>query len=308
MNTVSQFLKNLDESNQAKVVEQIKSMRVESLTKEDLAHFVESQSIELFKQKQLLEYLDANRDKLLARVQFNEQDPVRISDDFAPKAGMHGVVMAKGEGNTFRIKFADSELDIPEQHLIRNPAPVEDSKYVEETKLIVLSIDGVLTEAVVQTNDWDEHMISEGMCMDILAIMPSTITEDILNSFRSVAEVQLTESQIAIRDHVMSSAIPVMDKLIEAYGDDWTDILFGAATNHALLEDVDSEEPVSSPENTEKDSNQIFSHTNQEGDTSTITKNGEQFVVNVVDKNGNEIENKTFNDVNHADQLVQNFM
>jgi len=299
-NTVSQFLKSIDESRKVAIIEQL------SKTDVSVDELLESENIEQFKRADILEYLDANRDKLLARVQFNENDPVRISDDFAPMAGKYGVVLARGVGGTFRVKFDDSELDIPEQHLIRDPAPATEPSF--ESRMVVLTADGILTEAVVCDANWTEKTIAEGMCIDILAVMPTTLTEEDLVTFRDAVDAELTEAQLAVRSEVMAAAAPCVDLLQEMYGDDWADVLLGSATIHALSEDADdvkveadNTEPVTSDSS-------VFKHVNQDGDEVKIDLVDGQYIVTVTAKDGNVVENKTFNDINHANALAQSFM
>ena len=303
MQNVSQFLKQMDESQQEAILESLAAEKRETITLDEITQYVDLIKIDPFKRQALVEYLDANRDKLLARVQFNESDPVKISDDFAPMAGKHGVVMARGVGNTFRVKFDDSELDIPEEHLIHNPAPAGTdypTSCCTESKALALSIDGSLTEVVIETEELDIKQLEEQLKFAVMVVMPVVVSEELNAEYNELAELTLTEEQTRIREDIMLVATSSVDKLQETYGDEWTTVLYGAATMQALEK---APAPI-----VESMSDPVFNHTTPDGDHIKIFKVDDKFKVTVEDKHGAVIEEKDFSTIDEADKLAQSFM
>ena len=303
MLNVSNFLKSLDKLQMDEAIDEFSLQRKTDITTEELVEFAKSAKIDSFKKKELVEYMDANKDKLLARVEFNNLDPVRISDDFAPAAGKHGVVMAKGEGTTFRVKFDDSELDIPEEHLIHSPAPAQTSYPAAqmESKAFVLTAEGVLNEVVLESQDIDSKLICEQFEQEVLAIIPIGLNEEQMQEFFSIANTTLNEDQIKLRDSAMFTARLVVEKLEEAFGDSWTEMLFAAATDMAIHQ---SDLLESTPEEDQA----IFDANNPEGDSIKIYKHDDGFHVSITDKRGDVLEDQKFDKIEEAEALAQRFM
>lgn len=258
---------------------------------------------DFLKQLKLFEYTDPNKDKLLARVEFNAGDPVRISDDFAPMAGQHGVVLAKGTDGTFQIRFDDKDLTVPEEHLIHSPAPAN-VEYPQD-KMMVMSRSGALTEVTVEDQLVTLAQLSESLQDEIILTMPTVISEELAATFGELMESTLNKAQSRQREDIMFAARNSVDALQEAYGDDWSTVLFSMATVEALRNDALMEE---AEEEGEKEEKPFFDHTTDDGDRVTIAHEDGKFKVCVTDKHGSCIEEKLVDKMGDAEELAQSFM
>lgn len=259
---------------------------------------------EFLKKVSLFEYTDPNRDKLLARVEFNAGDPVVISDAFAPMAGQHGVVLAKGTDGEFQVRFDDRDLSVPEEHLIHSPAP-QDVAYPMD-KMMVMSRMGSLTEVTVEDPLVSLEKLSESLNSDIILTMPVEITEELRATFEELAESKLTAAQSRQREDIMHAAKNSIDLLQECYGDDWSTVLYSMATVEALRNDALLE--AAEEEREEGAEKPFFDHTTDDGDHVTISHEDGKFKVCVKDKHGSCIEEKLIDTLGEAEKLAQSFM
>lgn len=310
MTSISNFLKNIDTQLFESILDKHAGKYETEVDTKLIEEIADAANIASFKKSQLMEYLDANKDKLLARVMFKENDPVRISDDFAPRAGQHGVVLARGTGGMVKVKFDDAELDMHEMHLIHSPAP--ETEVYEDVKGLALAEDFTLTEIILPADGWNTQQISEQLDKQLLAVLPMVITEELKASFAQLLEAELTPAQSKVREDIMFAAKDSVGKIEEHYGEDWADLLYAAATFSAISESADEaaegESGEAAPAQMGSENSQIFSENNPEGDKITIDKSANGFTVNVTDKNDQPVESKSFSTVEEAERLAQSFM
>lgn len=297
MQSVSSFLKSVLDFNKEKLAEQLQHDDRSTISSEDVAAMVEASDVQSFHKAEIVEYLDANKDALLDRVRFNENDPVRISDDYAPHAGKHGVVISRASGTEYLVRFHNDAADytIPVSHMSHH---VEEQ--VQESKILVLTQDGIINEVTVQGNEWAIDSLEEELKQEVLAVFPAAISEELQEQFKQLSDVELTESQAKVRNDIMAAAKTSISVIQEKYGDLWTDCLYSMATMQALSESDEGSE-------TEVD-NVVFDDKNQEGDHIVITKGDGKFSVCVKDKTGDCIEQKDFATIEEAEKLAQSFM
>lgn len=111
-------IKDLFSIQKSQNVSPLRSFIIESLNETVIAEF----------NTPLYEYLDKNKDKLLALDTYTEGDPVVATDDIAPVAVKNGKVSNKGKATgKLKTEFEDGEYDKPEHHPSRKDAVANES-------------------------------------------------------------------------------------------------------------------------------------------------------------------------------------
>ena len=129
MKSAKQFLQQIDESKFESTANVLKFKLTESTTQEEIRELVESSAVEPYKRTALIEYIDKNKDKLLAMDVYSEGDPVKVSDDFAPHARKHGKVISHGAvTGSYKVEFEDGQYDVPAHHISRRDVVANEAK------------------------------------------------------------------------------------------------------------------------------------------------------------------------------------
>ena len=231
---------------------------VESLNQdasiEAITKLVEAIDIESYRKSALVEYLDKNKDKLLAMATYTEGDPVSVGDDYEPHARKNGKVVSKGAiVGSYRVKFDDGEYDIPAHHLTRQDAVATEAcepkdeplpealgekdnimKKIMEQKCLALLSDGTLVKLIVEDVDNSDEIIAEQIQHSVLVVFPEIVTE----SFTQEIQEELTDEQQAKREEIVLGLKKNSADLKKRYGDRWESVMYAIATKKAMGESL----------------------------------------------------------------------
>lgn len=257
MKSAKQFLQQIDEYKIETIAHDLRFKLTESMDKEDIEAIVYASPIESYKRKSLLEYIDKNKDKLLAMDVYNEGDPVQVDDDYAPHARKHGKVISKGavEGS-YKVEFEDGQYDVPAHHITRRDAIANEAKeptvhstvaghsgekkkihkLITEMKCLALMEDGSLLKVMIESFDNAEQLVSEQVGQRTLVVFPTVINE---TSESSLTEAEMTDEQKAKREEIVMAMKKNKKELQKRYGDRWGSVMYAVATKKAMGESLD---------------------------------------------------------------------
>ena len=253
MKSGKSFLKEIDTYKFEVEAVRISESVSDTVSVDDL---LESSNVEKYKRKSLLEFLDQNKDKLLALQTYTEGDPVVIDDAYEPHARKHGKVVSRGDvEGTVKVKFEDGEYDVPEHHITRKDAianeSVKDSeepiksKYhkdfgekdsiekqiTEQKHHLAVMEDGCMHRVSVDKDDDMEKHINENYGEKCLAHFPEDYSEE---DAKSVVSEEMTDEQMKKREEIVMAMKKNKDELKSRYGDKWESVLYAIATQQAM--------------------------------------------------------------------------
>lgn len=308
MKSAKQFLQQIDEFKFEATANVVKSKLTESTTKEELALLVESSSVECYKRKALIEYLDKNKDKLLAMDVYSEGDPVQVSDQFAPHARKHGKVISHGAATgTYKVEFEDGQYDVPAHHISRrdvvaNEAKEDQSagghsgekkkihKLITEKKCLALLEDGSLIKVIVESVDGSDSLVAEQVGQRVVVVFPVDISESFV---ASLTESEMTDEQKAKREEIVIGMKKNKADLMKRYGDRWESVMYAVATKKAMDESL-----------AEASDEVVFQRKSGDVDV-MIVKDGEYFRLKRVGPSGEVIDTQEFDNIKDAETAAQ---
>lgn len=221
---------------------------------EDIRKLVDPVDIEPYRKSALVEYLDKNKDKLLAMSTYTEGDPVSVGDDYEPHARKNGKVVSKGAiVGSYKVKFEDGEYDIPAHHLTRQDAVATEAcepkdeplpealeekdnimKKIMEQRCLALLDDGTLVKLIVEDVDGSDEIIAEQIQHPVLVVFPEVISE----SFTQDIQEDLTDDQQVTREAIVEGFKKNSADLQKRYGDCWESVMYAIATKKAMGESL----------------------------------------------------------------------
>ena len=308
MKSAKQFLQQIDEFKVEATANVVKSKLTESTTKEELESLVESSSIEAYKRKSLVEYLDKNKDKLLAMDVYSEGDPVQVSDQFAPHARKHGKVISHGAATgTYKVEFEDGQYDVPAHHISRrdvvaNEAREDQStdghsgekkkihKLITEQRCFALLEDGSLIKVIVESVDGSDRLVAEQVGQQVVVVFPVDISESFV---ASLTESEMTDEQKANREEIVIGMKKNKTDLMKRYGDRWESVMYAVATKKAMGESL-----------AEASDEVVFQRKSGDVDV-MIVKDGEYFRLKRVGPSGEVIDTQEFDNIKDAETAAQ---
>lgn len=253
MMNIKDILKESDEQLFAKLVTAAKGTCNTLL---DVAAFVESADIPLYKKSALFEYADKNKDLLLSIDTHTEMEPIKADDEVAPVSTFNGKV----ENN---IKNSpelsdEEEYEEPEKH------PSRDKTQVDEHKCIAILSDGSLQKVIVEDISEVESLVEEHFNKTCIVVFEETVAENL-----ALYEGEMTDEQKTKREEIVLAMKKNSRELQKRYGEKWESVMYAIATKKAM------EESVTESENT----NVLFSSDGPDGTKLTIERSGEYYVV-----------------------------
>lgn len=311
MKSAKQFLQQVDSFKFESVINQLKVKLVEAKTDEEIHAILESSDIESYKRKSLVEYLDKNKDKLLAMDVYNEGDPVQVDDDYAPHSRKHGKVISKGAAaGTYKVRFEDGEYDVPEHHITRRDAVATEGKEHETTdghsgekkkihkmitehRCLALLEDHTIVKVVLESLVGAEKAIEEQLGQRVVVVFPETITESFVSSLN---EEEMTDAQKAKREDIVMGLKKNKKDLQKRYGDRWESVMYAIATKRAMEESL-----------AEASEDVVFKQ-RVDGATVMIVKDGEYFRMKRLDGEGNVVDVQEFDNITDAENAAMSHL
>ena len=312
MKTAKQFLQQIDSFKFESAIHQLRGKLVEAKTDTEIEAILESADIESYKRKSLVEYLDKNKDKLLAMDVYNEGDPVKVDDSFAPHARKHGKVISKGAAaGTYKVRFEDGEYDVPEHHISRRDAVANEStedhsqpghsgekkkihKMITEQKCLALLEDHSLVKVILESFVGAEKAIEEQFGMKVVVVFPETISESF--HVTSLIEEEMTAAQKAKREEIVFGLKKNKKELQKRYGDRWESVMYAIATKKAMEESL-----------AEASEDVVFKQ-KVDGNTVMIVKDGEYFRMKRLDRDGNVVDVQEFGNITDAENAAMSHL
>lgn len=312
MKTAKQFLQQVDSFKFESVINEMKVKLVEAKTDEEIRAILESTNVESYKRKSLVEYLDKNKDKLLAMDVYNEGDPVQIDDDYAPHARKHGKVISKGAAaGTYKVRFEDGEYDVPEHHITRKDAIATEElssdhsqqghsgekkkihKMITEHRCLALLEDHSIVKIMLESFVGAEKAIEEQFGMKAIVVFPESITESFVSS---LTEEEMTDAQKAKREEIVMGLKKNKKDLQKRYGDRWESVMYAIATKRAMEESL-----------AEASEDVVFKQ-KVDGSTVMIVKDGEYFRMKRLDGEGNVVDVQEFDNITDAENAAMSHL
>lgn len=295
------FLKKIDEAIFESKVEQVVDKLKGNLEQDAILEAVDSVGIDSYKKEVFVEYLDKNKDKLLSMSKYNEGDPVKVADDYAPHEHKLGKVVSRGAVmGTYKVKFEDGEYDVPEHHLTRHDAVANESTEVEvpakasvvvEYKCLAILADGTMKKVIVESFDGAEEATSELFEQEVLVVFPEMVSE----SFVEVME-EMTDDQKAKREDIVLAMKKNKESLKKRYGDRWENVMYAVATKKAMGESL-----------SEAAEDIVFKQKGTNG-TVKIVKSGEYFNVELIGPDGKLGDSHEYSDFKEAEKAAQHML
>lgn len=311
MKNAKQFLQQVDSLKFESVINQLKVKLVEAKTNEEIHAILESSDVESYKRKALVEYLDKNKDKLLAMDVYSEGDPVRVGDDYAPLARKHGKVISKGAAvGTYKVRFEDGEYDVPEHHISRHDAVATESaedhsqsghsgekkkiyKEITEQKCLALLADDTIVKVVLESLIGAEKAIEEQLGQRVVVVFPENVTESFTST---LTEEEMTDDQKAKREEIVFGLKKNKKELQKRYGDRWESVMYAIATKKAMEESLSEA------------SEDIVFKQKVDGNTVMIAKDGEYFRMKRIDRDGNVVDVQEFGNITDAENAAMSHL
>lgn len=283
MKSPKSFLQSLDQQKFDTILNDLATTIKESKTAEDLEKCVAISDVDQFKKKELFEYLDKNKDKLLSMDTHTEGEPVVATDAIAPVDSENGKVVSAGEksGET-NLDFEDKEYDVPPHHDTRKDAIA--------VECVALFTDNTYANIILEDSEISIDMIEEQLQKDVLVVFPE--------KFNSVlTEATLSDTQEVKRERIVNALKSNKSMMKKLYGDDWESVAYAIATKKALDESL-----------MESTSDMIFKQKTHDGALITITKTGEYFTVKKMNQAGEVVDVQQFSSIDEADAMVDKWM
>lgn len=308
MKSAKQFLQQIDESKFESTANVLKFKLTESTTQEEIRELVESSSIEAYKRTALIEYIDKNKDKLLAMDVYSEGDPVKVSDDFAPHARKHGKVISHGAvTGSYKVEFEDGQYDVPAHHISRRDVVANEAKEdhstdghsgekkkihkkITEKKCLALTESGDLIKVMIESLDNAERLVEDQLGKRVLVVFPSAVSESFV---ASLTEAEMSDEQKAKREEIVMAMKKNKSDLQKRYGDRWESVMYAVATKKAMEESL-----------AEAADEVVFQR--KSGDVNVmIVKDGEYFRLKRVGPSGEVIDMQEFDNIKDAETAAR---
>lgn len=311
MKSAKQFLQQVDSFKFESVISDMKVKLVEATTEEDIHAILESSDVESYKRKALIEYLDKNKDKLLAMSVYNEGDAVRVNDDYAPHARKNGKVVSRGAATgTYKVRFEDGEYDVPEHHITRHDAIATEAaedhskqghsgekkkihKLITEQRCLALLADETIVKVVIESFAGAEEAIAEQLGQHVLVVFPEVISESFV---ASLTEEEMTDAQKAKREDIVMGLKKNKKDLQKRYGDRWESVMYAIATKKAMEESL------------AEASEEVIFKQKIDGGKVIIVKDGEYFRMKRLDSQGNVVDVQEFDNAHEAENAAMSHM
>lgn len=311
MKSAKQFLQQIDSVKFESVINQLKVKLVEAKTDEEIHAILESSDVESYKRKALVEYLDKNKDKLLAMSVYNEGDPVQVGDDYAPLARKHGKIVSKGAAaGSYKVRFEDGEYDVPEHHITRRDAVATESaedhakpghsgekkkiyKAITEHRCLALLEDHTIVKVVLESLVNADKAIEEQLGQRVVVVFPESISESFV---ASLTEEEMTDAQKAKREEIVFGLKKNKKDLQKRYGDRWESVMYAIATKRAMEESL-----------AEASEDVVFKQ-KVDGHTVLIVKDGEYFRMKRLDGEGNVVDVQEFDNITDAENAAMSHL
>lgn len=308
MKSAKQFLQQIDESKFESTANVLKFKLTESTTPEEIRELVESSSIEAYKRTALIEYIDKNKDKLLAMDVYSEGDPVKVSDDFAPHARKHGKVISHGAvTGSYKVEFEDGQYDVPAHHISRRDVVANEAKEdhstdghsgekkkihkkITEKKCLALTESGDLIKVMIESLDNAERLVEEQLGKRVLVVFPSAVSESFESS---LTEAEMTDEQKAKREEIVMAMKKNKKELQKRYGDRWESVMYAVANKKAMGESL------------AEASDEIVFQKKSDGVNVMIVKDGEYFRLKRVGPSGEVIDAQEFDNIKDAETAAR---
>lgn len=245
----------------------------------------------------LYEYLDKNKDKLLALDTYTEGDPVVATDDIAPVDTTHGKVINSGEKTgKLNTDFENDEYSKPEHHQTRKDAIANEScdDKLQEKNCLALADDSTLTKVKIKKWKDVEESVSNRIGKKVLAVFPENSCNP--ESKELHEEKEMTPEQLKKREEIVMALKKNRHELQKRYGDRWESVMYAIATKKALEESL-SEMADNIIFNEKTDDGSIQIHESESG--YTVYKN---------DKHGDPVYSKEFKTIKEAESVVMQIM
>lgn len=170
----------------------------------------------------LYEYLDKNKDKLLALDTYTEGDPVVATDDIAPADTVYGKVKNSGEKTgKLNTDFENDEYDKPDHHSSRKDAIAN-----EETDHFALTSDSVL-HRVCSNNETDA---SKELNETVIVVFPVNFQ---VTGLSEESDTHLTDDQMKKQEDIVLALKKNKHYMQKKYGDSWENVMYAIATKKA---------------------------------------------------------------------------
>ena len=245
----------------------------------------------------LYEYLDKNKDKLLALDTYTEGDPVVASDNIKPAETKHGQVINKGEqSGELNVEFEDDEYNKPDHHPTRKDAVANEScdDKLQEKNCLALADDSTLTKVKIKKWKDVEESVSKRISKKVLAVFPENSCSP--DSKELHEEKEMTPEQLKKREEIVMALKKNRHELQNRYGNRWEAVMYAIATKKALEESL-SEMADNIIFNEKTDNGSIQIHKTESG--YTVYKN---------DKHGDPVYSKEFKTIKEAESVVMQML
>lgn len=245
----------------------------------------------------LYEYLDKNKDKLLALDTYTEGDPVVASDSIKPIETKHGQVINKGEqSGELNVDFEDSEYNKPDHHPTRKDAVANEScdDKLQEKNCLALADDSTLTKVKIKKWKDVEESVSKRISKRVLAVFPENACSP--ESKELHEEKEMTPEQLKKREEIVIALKKNHHELQKRYGVRWEAVMYAIATKKALEESL-----------SEMADNIIFNEKTDDGSIQ-IHKSESGYTVYKNDKHGDPVYSKEFKTIKEAESVVMQML